>query len=118
MSRLPTRPLGRRGLVDNKACFEVSGGGVACFQLLLHQGVAFSNIRTDSKSGGGAKKSIAKPGSARTDAGAALAVAAKARNVMEVHRILEHPSEDITRKVAEAMGITTTSQWRSRVACL
>ena len=39
--------------------------------------------------------SIVKAGSARTGAGAALAVAAKERNIMEVHCMLAHPSEDI-----------------------
>ena len=35
------------------------------------------------------------------------------RDVMEIHRMLAHPSEDITRKTAEMMGIETTSQWRA-----
>ena len=33
------------------------------------------------------------------------------RDVMEVHRMHAHPSEDITRKTAEMMGIETTCQW-------
>ena len=32
------------------------------------------------------------------------------RDVMEVHRMLAHPSEYITRKTAEIMGTETTGQ--------
>ena len=32
------------------------------------------------------------------------------RDVMEVHRMLAHPSEDTTRKTAEMMGIEATGQ--------
>ena len=39
------------------------------------------------------------------------------RNVMEVHRMLAHPSEDITRKTAEMMGIETTGQWGACETC-
>ena len=44
--------------------------------------------------------SIVKAGSARTDAGAMLLIAAKVYNMMEVHPMLGHPSEDRTRKMA------------------
>ena len=62
--------------------------------------------------------SIVGAGSVRTSARAALAVAAKAHNKMEVYRMLAHPSEDIMRKTVEAMGIATTGHWRSCEACL
>ena len=39
------------------------------------------------------------------------------RDVMEVHRMLAHPSEDITRKMAETMGIETTGQWEACETC-
>ena len=39
------------------------------------------------------------------------------RDVMEVHRNLTHPSEDITRKMAEMMGIETTGQWGACETC-
>ena len=39
------------------------------------------------------------------------------RDVMEVHRMLAHPSVDITRKTAEMMGIETTGQWGACEAC-
>ena len=42
--------------------------------------------------------SIAEVGSARTSAGAMLAVAVKARNIIEVHCMLVHTSEDISQK--------------------
>ena len=38
-------------------------------------------------------------------------------DVMEVHRMLAHPSEDITRKTAEMMGIKTTGQWGACETC-
>ena len=63
-------------------------------------------------------KCIAEAGSARTGAGAALVVAAKAGSIMEVHCLLGHPSESITRKTAEAMKIATTEPWGPSKACL
>ena len=54
--------------------------------------------------------SIAEAGSAKTCVGAALVVAAKARNMIEVHRMLAHASEHITWKMAEAMSMLT-GQW-------
>ena len=50
--------------------------------------------------------------------GTALGMRAGAsRDVMEVHRMLAHPSEDITRKTAEMMGIETTGQWGACETC-
>ena len=43
--------------------------------------------------------------------GAAMAVAAKAHDMVKVHRVLVHPSEQIMQKTVQAMGITTTGQW-------
>ena len=40
-----------------------------------------------------------------------LAVAVKAHGMMEVHRVLAHPSEEITQKTVQAMEIVTTGQW-------
>ena len=42
---------------------------------------------------------------------AALAVAVKARGIVEVHRMFTHSSEEITQKVAQAMEIVRTGQW-------
>ena len=42
--------------------------------------------------------------------GAALVVAAKAHDMVEVHRVLEHPSEEITQKTVQAMEIATASR--------
>ena len=44
--------------------------------------------------------------------GAAFVVAVKAHAMVEVHRVLAHPSEEITHKTVQAMGISTTGQWR------
>ena len=48
--------------------------------------------------------------------GAALRASAS-RDVMEVYRMLAHPSEDITRKTAVMMGIETTGQWGACETC-
>ena len=42
--------------------------------------------------------------------GAALA-AAKAHDMVAVHRLLAHPSEEMTQKTVQSMGIATTGQW-------
>ena len=48
----------------------------------------------------------------RIASGTALAMrAGVSRDVMELHRMLAHPSEDVTRKTAGMMGIETTGQW-------
>ena len=54
---------------------------------------------------------LAENGLVRIASGTALAMRAGAsRNVIKVHRMLAHPSEDITRKTAEMMVIETTGQ--------
>ena len=39
------------------------------------------------------------------------------RDIMEVHRLLAHPSEHITGATAKATGIIKTDEWRSFVEC-
>ena len=57
------------------------------------------------------RANLTENGLVRTASGTALAMrAGMSRDVMEVHRMLAHPSEDITRKTAEMMGIETTDQ--------
>ena len=57
-------------------------------------------------------------GLVRIASGTVLAVrAGVSRDVMEFHRMLAHPSEDITRTTAEMMGIETTGQWRACETC-
>ena len=46
-----------------------------------------------------------------------LAVAAKAHDMVEVHRVLAHPSEEITQKTVQAMGIETMGQREAKCAC-
>ena len=61
---------------------------------------------------------LTENGLVRIASGTALAMRAGAsRDVMEVHRMLAHPSEDITRKTAEMMGIETTDQWGACETC-
>ena len=55
---------------------------------------------------------LTENGLARIASGTALTMRAEvSRDVVEVHRMLAHPSEDITRNTAEMMGIETTGQW-------
>ena len=54
----------------------------------------------------------------RITSGTALAMrAGVSRDVMEVHRMLAHSSENITRKTAEMMGIETKGQWGACETC-
>ena len=54
---------------------------------------------------------LTENGLVRIASGTAPAMrAGVSRDVMEAHRMLAHPSEDITRKTAEMMGIETTGQ--------
>ena len=63
-------------------------------------------------------ENLTKKGLVRIASGTALAMrAGESRDIMEVHRILAHPSEDITRKTAEMMGIETTGQWGACETC-
>ena len=55
-------------------------------------------------------------GSVKIASGAALRAAAS-HDVMEVHRMLAHSSEVITRKTAAMMGIETTGQWGACETC-
>ena len=61
---------------------------------------------------------LTENGLVKIASGTALAMRAGAsRDVMEVHRMLAHPSEDITRNTAVMMGIETTGQWGACETC-
>ena len=61
---------------------------------------------------------LTENGLVRIASGTALAMRAGAsRDVMEVHRMLAHPSEDITRKTVDIMRIQTTGQWGACKTC-
>ena len=63
-------------------------------------------------------ENLTEIGLVRIVSGTALAMrAGVSRDVMEVHRMLAHPSEDITRKTAEMMGIETADQWKACETC-
>ena len=63
-------------------------------------------------------ENLTKNGLVRIASGTALATrAGVSRDVMEVHRMLAHPSEDTTRNTAEMMGIETTGQWGACETC-
>ena len=85
-------------------------------------------IETTSQWGTGARRilrqevalgeNLTENGLVRIASGTALAVrAGVSRDVTEAHRMLAHPSEDITRKTAEMVGIETTGQWRACETC-
>ena len=59
---------------------------------------------------------LTENGLVKIASGAALRASAS-RDVMEVQRMLAHPSEDITRNTAEMMGIETTGQWGACETC-
>ncbi|CAM9661887.1 unnamed protein product, partial [Ascophyllum nodosum] len=61
---------------------------------------------------------LTENGLVRIASGTALSMrAGVSRDVMEVHRMLAHPSEDNTRKTVEMMGIETTGQWGACETC-
>ena len=61
---------------------------------------------------------LTENGLVKIASGTALAMRAGAsRDVVEFRRMLAHPSEDITRKTAEMMGIETTGQWGACERC-
>ena len=61
---------------------------------------------------------LTENGLVRIASGTALAMrAGESRDVMELHRMLAHPSEDIPRKTAEMMEIETTGQWGECETC-
>ena len=61
---------------------------------------------------------LTENGLVRIASGTALAMrAGVSRDVMEVHCMLAHPSEDITRKTAEMMGIEKTGQCGACETC-
>ena len=64
------------------------------------------------------EENLTENGLVRIASGTALAMrAGVSRDVMEVQRMLPHPSEDITIKTAEMMGIETTCQWGACETC-
>ena len=90
--------------------------------------VEMVGIETTSQWGKGARRiprqevalgaSLTENGLVRITSGTALAMrAGVSRDVMEVHRMLAHPSEDIMRKTAEMVGIETTGQWGACETC-
>ena len=63
-------------------------------------------------------ENLTENGLVRFASGTALAMrAGVSPDVMEVHRMLAHPSKHITRKTAEMMGIEVTGQWGACETC-
>ena len=63
-------------------------------------------------------ENLTENGLVRIASGTALAMrAGVSRDVMEVRRMLAHPSEDTTRRTAEMMKIETTGHWGACETC-
>ena len=112
---------------ETKAVLRLPGEESLVFKLCLRKGLfsATGGIRTPSQ--GAVPGLAAKTANATrieaidqrgicTDVrrsprqGATLAVAVKAHDMVSVHCVLAHPSEEITQGTAQAMGIATTTQ--------
>ena len=103
----------------NKAVFEFPGGESLVFKLCPRKGL-FSAIgaRRIPRQEVALGANFTESGLVKIASETALAMRAGAsRDVMEVHRMLAHPSEDITRETAEMMGIETASQWGACETC-
>ena len=64
------------------------------------------------------EENLTENGLVKIASGTALAMREGASlDVMEIHRMLAHPSEEFTRKTAEMMRIETTGQWEACEIC-
>ena len=103
----------------NKAVLGFPGEESLLFKFYPRRGlVSATGARRIPRQEVALEANVTENGLVKIASGTALAMRAGAsRDVMEVHRMLAHPSEDITRKTAEMMGIETTGQWGACEAC-
>ena len=102
----------------NKAALGLPGEASLIFKFCPHKGLfSPTGARRIPMQEMSLEENLTENGLVRIASGTALAMRAGAsRDVMEVHRMLAHPSEDITRKTAEMMGIET-GQWGACETC-
>ena len=103
----------------NKAVLGFPGEESLVFKFCLRRGLfSATGARRIPRQEVALEANLTENGLVKIASGTALAMRAGAsRDVMEVHRILARPSEDITRKTADMMGIETTGQWGACETC-
>ena len=97
----------------NKAVLEFPGEESLVFKFCPRRGLfSATGARRIPRQEVALGANLTENGLVKIASGAALGMRAGASlDVMEVYRMLAHPSEDITRKTAVMMGIETTGQW-------
>ena len=103
----------------NKAVLGFPGEESLVFKFCPRRGLfSATGARRIPRQEAALKANLTENGSVKIASGAALRKRAGAsRDVMEVHRMLAHPSEGIARKTAVMMGIETTGQWGACETC-
>ena len=103
----------------NKAALEFQGEESLVFKFCPRKRLfSATGVRRIPRQEVALGENLTENGLARIASGTALAIRAGAsRDVIEVHRMLAHLSEDTTRKTAEMMGIETTGQWGAWETC-
>ena len=105
---------------NNEAVLEFPGEELLVFKFCPCKGLfSATGARRISRQEVALGANLMENGLVRIASGTALAMrAGVSRDVMEVHRMLAHPSEDITRKTAEMMEIETTGKWGACETCV
>ena len=103
----------------NKAVLGFPGEESLVFKFCPRRGLfSATGVRRIPRQEVALEANLTENGLVKIASGTALAMRAGAsRDVMEVHRMLAHPSEDNTRKTAEIMGIEMTGQWGACETC-
>ena len=103
----------------NKAVWGFPGEESLVFKFCSRRGLfSATGARRTPRQEVALEATLTENGLVEIASGTALAMRAGAsRDVMEVRRMLAHPSEDITRKTAEMMGIETMGQWGACETC-
>ena len=103
----------------NKAVLGFPGEESLVFKFCPRQGLfSATGARRIPRQEVALEANLTENGLVKIASGTALAMRAGAsRDVMRIHRMLVHPSEDITRKTAEMIGIETTGQWGACETC-
>ena len=103
----------------NKAVLGFPGEESLVFKFCPRQGLfSATGARRIPRQEVALEANLTENGLVKIASGTALAMRVGAsRDVMKIHRMLVHPSEDITRKTAEMMGIETTGQWGACETC-
>ena len=103
----------------NKAVLGFPGAESLVFKLCPRKGLfSATGARRIPRQEVALGANLTENGLVRIASRTALAMRAGiSRDVMEFHRILAHPSEGVTRKTAEMVGIETTGQWGGCETC-